>query len=226
LSKPSIGESPHAHLKTQQSYFETDELRTDDRNVGFMKYWTAAQIPNLLIASPVLVVSLLGIYRFFLSAHTHTHPSRQSDRVLDTGDGTLASSGSDTKAKARVMANISAEVGTSVDALSSTSIPIGETQTPPDVFSLTHASQPHLTPFILHHSLLTFLMIFSSHTQIALRVISTDPTFWWLLASLAVEPQRSRAHATLTRAGRLWIGWAVVWGAVSIVLWAGHYPPA
>lgn len=125
------------------------------RNIGFLKYWTLAQIPNLVIAAPVLFISLIGLYRL---------ASRQS------------------------------------------SLPRG------------------VIPFALHHAGMTFLMITSSHTQIALRVISTDPTFWWLLGDLAVE--RGLGRSTLTRIGRIWIWWSVLWGAVSIVLWAGHYPPA
>jgi len=65
-------------------------------------------------------------------------------------------------------------------------------------------------------------MIFSSHTQIALRVVSTDPTFWWLLADITFDFGEKR----ITRLGKIWIAWVIIWGAVSIVLWAGHYPPA
>jgi len=72
---------------------------------------------------------------------------------------------------------------------------------------------------------MTFLLIFSSHTQIALRVISTDPVFWWVLADLAFD-WTTRDHRRMTRIGKLWVWWSVIWGAVSIVLWAGHYPPA
>ena len=91
---------------------------------------------------------------------------------------------------------------------------------------------------------MTALLIFGSHTQIALRVISTDPVFWWLLADLAFEKRKenesgdgdgggdkSRGRGrgrgmAMTRLGQVWLYWTVVWGSVSIVLWVGHYPPA
>lgn len=123
------------------------------RNIGFLSYWTPAQIPNILMASPVLAVSVYGTCRFFTSKTTLS-------RLL--------------------------------------------------------------TPMILHHACMTILLIFGSHTQIALRVVSTDPVFWWLLADMSFE----KGKKGMSRMGRAWLWWAVIWGAVSIVLWAGHYPPA
>ena len=122
------------------------------RNIGFLKYWTLDSVPNFLLASPVLAVSLLGLFRY------------------------------------------------------STSF----TKMPPAVM-----------PLVIQHGVMTFLLIFQSHTQIALRVVSTDPVFWWLLADIAFMK-----GGGLTRSGKMWIWWTVIWGAVSIVLWAGHYPPA
>lgn len=30
----------------------------------------------------------------------------------------------------------------------------------------------------------------------------------------------------LTQIGKIWVWWTVIFGAISIVLWSGHYPPA
>lgn len=69
-------------------------------------------------------------------------------------------------------------------------------------------------------------------------MVSTDPVFWWLLADLALEKRKGKAKGdgdgdgdggtslNMTRLGKGWMYWTVIWGAVSIVLWAGHYPPA
>jgi phosphatidylinositol glycan class V len=72
----------------------------------------------------------------------------------------------------------------------------------------------------IHHIAMTLLLIFSSHIQIALRTIMGDPVVWWNVAGMAVDGGR------VTGLGRAWIAWSVVWGSVSLVLWAGHYPPA
>jgi phosphatidylinositol glycan class V len=123
-----------------------------NRNIGFIKYWTLDSIPNFLLASPVLGISILGLYRYTCSR-----------------------------------TNLS----------------------------------PIIMPLVIQHGIMTFLLIFQSHTQIALRVVSTDPVFWWLLTEIAFKD-----GGGLTRIGRGWIWWTVIWGAISIVLWAGHYPPA
>ena len=126
------------------------------------KYWTIAQVPNFLLAAPVLAVSLLPTLAYFQKASTAPHA---------------------------------------------------------------------LLPFHIHHLFLTLLLIFASHAQIALRVCITDPVVWWNVAAVAVDwapvGKGDQARPTvLTTAGKLWIGWVVVYGTVSLFLWAGHYPPA
>ncbi|EIW73174.1 hypothetical protein TREMEDRAFT_42227 [Tremella mesenterica DSM 1558] len=91
--------------------------------------------------------------------------------------------------------------------------------------TIKHLFQPstlssRLIPFHLHHLIMTFLLIFSSHTQISLRVISGDPVVWWNIAQMAFGPKG------MTRWGKVWVWWVLIWGAISIPLWKGHYPPA
>lgn len=140
-----------------------------------------------------------------------------------------------------------------------------------------------LLPFHLHHLLLTFLLLFSSHTQIALRLSITNPVIWWNVASMAFDWSDEDVNANLDEAsaidsiqpsekpiseapanggsdpsdsmeksaktdyvsataprsmkgklrtkkmtlpGKLWVGWTVVWSLISLILWSGHYPPA
>lgn len=120
------------------------------------KYWTAAQIPNLLLAGPVFLVSLATSLRFFLGAS-------------------------------------------------------------PD---------PKLVPYHLHHLGMTFLLMFASHSQIALRVCASDPVVWWGITESAFDWRTKHSAHGLTTCGRVWVAWSLVWGLVSIVLWAGFYPPA
>lgn len=150
LSRQSTG-APDPHLPS-----------LTNRNVGLFKYWTIAQVPNFLLAAPVLAVSLLPTLAYFQKASTAPHT---------------------------------------------------------------------LLPFHIHHLFLTLLLIFASHAQIALRVCITDPVVWWNVAAVAVDwapvGKGDQARPTvLTTAGKLWIGWVVVYGTVSLFLWAGHYPPA
>ncbi|WVQ71222.1 hypothetical protein IAR50_000747 [Cryptococcus sp. DSM 104548] len=78
------------------------------------------------------------------------------------------------------------------------------------------------------HILTMALLLFASHTQIALRVCLGDPVIWWNVVGLAFdwEGREKGGRLKMTRLGRYWVGWTVVWGSVAMVLWAGHYPPA
>ncbi|RPD56805.1 mannosyltransferase [Lentinus tigrinus ALCF2SS1-7] len=76
---------------------------------------------------------------------------------------------------------------------------------------------PSLAPHAIHALIMSLLLLFASHTQIVLRQAAAMPAVYWAAAWLLVEHPR---------AGRWWVGWSVVWGAVSCVLWAAFLPPA
>jgi len=130
--------------------------------VGFLQYWTPQQLPNFLLAAPVLV--LLSYY------------STQSIR--------------------------------------------------PFANHLFYKGQPRdnspfesqsLAPHGIHAFVFTSILLFASHTQIILRFAASIPFTYWSAARLLVE------HPRL---GKWWVGWSVVWGAVSLVLWSTFLPPA
>ena len=70
---------------------------------------------------------------------------------------------------------------------------------------------------LIHALLMALLWLFASNTQIVLRQAAGLPALYWAAAWLLVERPR---------VGRWWVGWSVVWGAVSCVLWAAFLPPA
>ncbi|WVQ97334.1 hypothetical protein IAU59_004445 [Kwoniella sp. CBS 9459] len=214
-------------------------------NIGLFNYWTPAQLPNILLASPIFLISFLGSRNLLtnLLSISPLHPSSLSS------------------------------------SFSSSSISTASGQSP------SAGVHPALLVLYVHHWLMMALLLFASHTQIALRVCITDPVNWWNIASLAMDrvsdprlKSKPNARSTLppvpgseakrnisakpdfdpgqsspagtsegvsqghiadaeakveeyarwevTRIGRWWIGWAVIWGAISTALWAGHYPPA
>lgn len=74
-----------------------------------------------------------------------------------------------------------------------------------------------LAPHAIHAFLFTLILLFASHTQIILRLAASMPFTYWAAGYLFLE------HPTW---GKRWVTWSVVWGAVSIVLWATFLPPA
>ncbi|WWD17943.1 hypothetical protein CI109_102388 [Kwoniella shandongensis] len=132
-------------------------------NIGLFNYWTLSQLPNILLALPILLVSLVGIFIYIRT------------RILPRPG--------------------------------------------------TRPSHPALEGLYICHLMTTGLVLFNSHTQIALRVCLGDPVLWWSATTLAFNWDDDKQRG-LTKVGKLWVGWCVVWGAVAMVLWVGHYPPA
>jgi len=76
---------------------------------------------------------------------------------------------------------------------------------------------PSIAPHAIHALFLSSTLLFAAHTQIVLRLAASMPFTYWAAAWLYVE------HPAW---GKRWVAWSVVWGAISIVLWATFLPPA
>ncbi|EGN99627.1 glycosyltransferase family 76 protein [Serpula lacrymans var. lacrymans S7.3] len=74
-----------------------------------------------------------------------------------------------------------------------------------------------LLPHVLYATLLTLILTFSAHTQIALRTLPAVPVTYWSAAWLLLERPML---------GKAWVAWSMVWGSLSAVLWGVFLPPA
>jgi phosphatidylinositol glycan class V len=74
-----------------------------------------------------------------------------------------------------------------------------------------------LTPHAIHGLVLAAILLFASHTQIALRIAASLPLTYWGAAWLVLE------YPTLAT---WWVGWSMTWGVLSMILWAAFLPPA
>jgi phosphatidylinositol glycan class V len=79
------------------------------------------------------------------------------------------------------------------------------------------SSSESLHPHTIHALFLCTTLVFTSHTQIVLRLGPSMPVTYWAAAWLVVEKPRY---------GRWWIRWSVVWSVISAVLWGVFLPPA
>lgn len=164
--------------------------QTVNRDVGPFRYWTLQQLPNFLLAAPVLLLSFAASWTYyshnfltvlsstlpFLPLSPPTQPHRRAD--------------------------------------------------PPFL-------SPALTPFVHLHTALTLLLLFASHVQIILRLCSSNPVVFWYAAYLVRTDvnvkeggERAGKGEGRTKWGRWWVGYCVVWGVVSTVLWGVFLPPA
>jgi len=137
-------------------------------NVGFLRYWTVSNIPNFILALPILF-NVYAFGAFYLSRLPRIYPGLFVRHPTKTeGDDSL--------------------------------------------FLV-----PSLLPHVLHALVLTLLLTFNAHVQIALRVLPSVPVVYWAATRLVIERPGW---------GRAWVTWSVVWGAASCVLWAVFLPPA
>ncbi|KAH9895752.1 glycosyltransferase family 76 protein [Cubamyces lactineus] len=90
-------------------------------------------------------------------------------------------------------------------------------RSPDDHTSRSPFLSPTIAPHVIHALVLCFILIFASHTQIVLRFAAAMPLTYWAAAWLVVERPKW---------ARWWIGWSVLWGATSCVLWGVFLPPA
>lgn len=94
------------------------------------------------------------------------------------------------------------------------SLRTGKPAPPPSDRGLAKLS---ITPHAVHALALALLLLFAAHTQIALRLVASLPFTYWAAARLLIE---------YPRIGKWWVAWSVVWGSVSVILWAVFLPPA
>ncbi|PWY99352.1 mannosyltransferase [Testicularia cyperi] len=85
-------------------------------------------------------------------------------------------------------------------------------------FSVTET--PAFVPYIMLGTAVVSLLVFASHVQIALRFASPGgfPLVWWGAAWVVLDKDDAKRHTT--------ISYLCIQMLVSIVLYAGFYPPA
>ncbi|KAG8987925.1 ER membrane glycoprotein subunit of the GPI transamidase complex-like protein [Tulasnella sp. JGI-2019a] len=174
-------------------------------NVGFFRYWEMSQVPNFILAAPVLVL------------------------VMSTSISEIMGFG-------RSVQEYQRRTGSWRSAIQQSMTP-NKTEKPTSaeltrILGRTWSTLPHA----MHAMVLSSILLFASHVQIALRLSSSIPYMYWAAAQLLMDDEREEgvhdagerlAPTKLRRKwGRIWVFYAVIWGVISSVLWATFLPPA
>lgn len=147
--------------------------------MGPFRYWTLAQIPNWLLAAPILVITIHWLFLFY---------RRNLQQILR---------------KTFMPHSISNYRYTTYNTLTESLLP-----------------HVHYTTAVL------LLLVVSSHVQILLRFASPGslPVVWWAIAWNACD--NNAQLQSRSRHVYIIISCLLLWNIVSIVLYAGFYPPA
>jgi phosphatidylinositol glycan class V len=171
-------------------------------NVGFLRYWTLQQLPNFIISAPPLIL----LFTFSIYHITHV----LIPCILFSWNPSATPS----------------------------PVSLIQPKLPQSPFL-----SPTLTPHGVHALVLSTTLLVASHTQIVLRLGPSMPIIYWAAAWLLVErptwrggvrgswkynPVGPRKNSVTERSswGQWWVGWSVMWGSVSLVLWGTFLPPA
>lgn len=141
---------------------------------GPFSYWRISNLPNFLMAAPVVVLTMTFGFTFLLALYRRIRNAIQGDSAI------LAFMDSSTL-----------------------------------IYTIPH---------ILHLSGTIIVLLVMAHVQIVLRVLSAStPAVAWAVVWLIL---RDKKHTTGLKWGANWVAYALVWGAISTVLWASFLPPA
>ncbi|EJD02964.1 uncharacterized protein FOMMEDRAFT_123078 [Fomitiporia mediterranea MF3/22] len=176
-------------------------------NVGFLRYWSLQQAPNILLAMPVLALLFYGSVSYiraallpricnFVECFRRSPTSLRSGPIHDKASEQIAC------------------------------------QRERDPFLGLS-----LAPHAIHALFLSIVLLTAAHTQIALRLASALPFTYWTAARLFLcktsvgssSQQGIDDHVASWkpyRVARWWVCWSMVMGAVSLVTWGVFLPPA
>lgn len=187
---------PHILSKSVYSYVQGTYWE-----VGLVRYWTAAQIPNFVLAAPVLYLSIYKSLVIYHKGHSSVSSSLRS-----------------------LVATLWSPFSALVAAWR-----FGRARpTSPIRYPLDSMAHPATVPFLLLLWATGWLLLLDAHVQIALRFASPVMMgLWWTLAAFLIHALASPQATSWDKwEAKILIAYLVVWNLTSLVLYAGFYPPA
>lgn len=165
-------------------------------NVGLFRYWTLQQLPNWLLAAPVLLLSLHGLW---------TYASADWTRLWTLG---LRQPTAKATATAKSLATIRSTAAAAKSVAGTPALPQWAT-----------SSHTRAAPYVLHWAALVVICFTVLHVQVSTRFLCATPPLYWHAAQLLQQSLH-----TDRRVAWLLAAWAVGYTIVGTVLFCNFYP--
>lgn len=186
--------------------------------VGFLRYFQLKQLPNFLLASPVLSLAFCAIYsyakiesgNFFSLGFGAAMKEKNSAYVLFNGGEEVIRDDHYTKMPENKNLRWRQKIKIQGSSVSSaeTEVSVNKSR----YYSVV------MLPFIYHLGFMVATAFFVMHVQVATRFLSASPPLYWYASYVMASPGRSRRWAYL-----IW-GYAASYILLGSLLFSNFYP--
>lgn len=189
-----------------------NHIQTHYWGVGFLRYFQLKQLPNFLLASPILCLAICTVVHYvklrpeiFLSLGFHasfgTDPRSSADYLSEKSSINVQRDHTVRHRKQKIMKDDPVAVPVENDSLNK-----------PGYSSFI------VLPFVLHLGFMAATAFFVMHVQVATRFLSANPPLYWFASCLMLSP------AIGMRWGYLIWAYSVAYILLGSLLFSNFYP--